>query len=398
MQMVDLGTAPPSNAFRSGPDGVEQYYPLQVLVCTECWLAQTNLDLFKLDYDELFTKDYPYYSSTSPSFVAHAKKYVEDMTRRFGLEPDSLTIEVGSNDGYLLQFMKTPCYGIEPTDTGQEATKKCILSMKDFFTEKLALDFAQRKFHFRYAKADLMVCNNVLAHVPDINDFVKGFTAMLKDTGVATFEFPHLLSLVENNQFDTIYHEHYSYLSLTAVQRIFKENGLDIFDVEFLTTHGGSLRVYAQKRDRGMREHTEFVRMVMNLEEDHGMKTAKFYADFQVAAERVKNNLLVFLLQAKQLGRTVAAFGAAAKGNTLLNFAGVRSDLVQYVVDETPSKQGKYLPGSRIPVVSGFSANEPPDYVLILPWNFKDDIIKKLEPMRAHGTKFVTAVPRLEIL
>ncbi len=391
--MCDLGNAPPSNAFRDSPNGQEVFYPLQVLVCENCFLVQTNLDLFKLDYDELFTEDYPYYSSTSPSFVAHAKKYVEDMTKRFELGKDSLTVEVGGNDGYLLQWMKTPCCNIEPTATGEKAEAKGILTFRNFFTEEYAKTVMPR-----LGKADLMVCNNVLAHCPDINDFCRGFTALLKADGVCTFEFPHLLSLVQNNQFDTMYLEHYSYLSLTAVQRIFKENGLGIFDVEYLTTHGGSLRVYAQKRDGGMRERTQFVRMTLDREEEAGIKTAKFYTDFQVAAERVKNNLLVFLLQAKQLGRTVVAFGAAAKGNTLINFAGVRSDLIDYVVDDTPSKQGKFLPGSRIPVVGGFSPTERPDYVLILPWNFKTDIIKKLEHMRVHGTKFVVAVPRLEIL
>jgi C-methyltransferase C-terminal domain/Putative zinc binding domain/Methyltransferase domain len=401
LQMVDLGAAPPSNAFRDGPNGVEQYYPLQVLVCTECWLAQTNLDLFKLDYESVFVKDYPYFSSTSPSFVAHAKKYVEDMTKRFELGKESLTIEVGSNDGYLLQHMKTPCCGIEPTATGEKAEAKGILTFRRFFTEEWAKSMVRMGLptvgpSLGQGKADLMICNNVLAHVPDINDFVKGFTALLKDTGVATFEFPHLLSLVQNNQFDTIYHEHYSYLSLTAVKRIFKANGLHIFDVECLPVHGGSLRVYAQKIDGGKREHTDFVRMILDREEEAGIKTAKFYTDFQVAAERVKNNLLVFLLQAKQLGRTVAAFGAAAKGNTLLNFAGVRSDLLQYVVDDTPSKQGKFLPGSRIWVKSNFTTK--PDYVLILPWNFKTEIIKMLEPMREWGCKFVVAVPSLEIL
>jgi hypothetical protein len=270
---------------------------------------------------------------------------------------------------------------------------KGILTLRNFFTEEYAKTVMPR-----LGKADLMIANNVLAHCPDINDFCKGFTALLKDTGVATFEFPSLLQTIQNNDFTQMYAEHYSYLSLTAVQRIFKENGLVIFDVECLTTHGGSLRVYAQKRDGGMRERSQFVRMILNQEEAAGMKTVKFYTDFQVSAERVKNNLLVFLLQAKQLGRTVVGFGAAAKGNTLLNFAGVRSDLLQYVVDDTPSKQGKYLPGSRILVVGGFSPTEHPDYVLILPWNFKAEIIKKLEHMRAHGTKFVVVVPRLEIV
>ncbi len=393
LQMVDLGTAPPSNAFRSTPDGVEHYYPLQVLVCTACWLAQTNLDLFKLGYDELFTAEYPYFSSTSPSYVEHARRLVEHMTDMLHLGPDSLTVEVGCNDGYLLQHLETPFIGFEPTKTVNSCKNFKMLRniRKVFFSENAAKELAQLNI-----RADWMVCNNVLAHVPDINDFVRGFAMLLKDDGVATFEFPHLLNLIAQNQLDTIYNEHYSYLSLTAVDRIFKENGLDIFDVECIPVHGGSLRVYAQRRDTGCRENTLLVRMILDREEEAGIKTEKFYRDFQCSAENVKNNLLVFLLQAKQLKRTVAAFGAAAKGNTLLNFAGVRSDLVQFVVDDTPSKQGKFLPGSRIPVLKEFPFI--PDYVLILPWNWKDDIIKKLSYMGEHGTKFVTAIPKLEIL
>lgn len=389
LQMADLGTSPPSNAFRNTPDGVESYYPLQVLVCTNCWLAQTNLDLFKLNYDELFTKDYPYYSSTSPSFVAHAKRYVDNMTDRFKLGYDSLTVEIGSNDGYLLQHVKTPCYGVEPTSTREKSLVKGIRTFDLFFSEKSGISLSNT-----LGKADLMVCNNVLAHVPDINDFVKGFTALLKDTGVATFEFPHLSSLIKNNQFDTIYHEHYSYLSLTAVINIFKTNGLNVFDAEHLPTHGGSLRVYAQKFS-GKNKTTDFVRLILDREESFGIKTEKLYSDFQVSAERVKNNLLTFLLQAKQLKRTVVGFGAAAKGNTLLNFAGIRSDLLQYVVDDTPSKQGKFLPGSRIPVQAEFTTQ--PDYVLILPWNFSKEISNKLDHMKKNGTQLVTAVPQMEI-
>ncbi|MFZ2541532.1 MAG: class I SAM-dependent methyltransferase [Gallionella sp.] len=391
LQLVDLGSSPPSNAFRDSPNGQEVYYPLQVLVCTDCFLVQTNLDLFKLDYDELFTADYPYYSSTSPSFVAHAKRYVEDMTKRFELGPDSLTVEVGANDGYLLQHMKTPCCGIEPTAAGEKAEAKGILIFRNFFTDEYAKTIVPR-----LGKADLMIANNVLAHVPDINDFVKGFTALLKDDGVATFEFASLLSVIQNNLVGQIYHEHYYTLSLTAVQRIFKHNGLDIFDVECLPFHGGSYRVYAQKRETGKHERTQFVRMILDREEEAGMKTQKFYTDFQVAAERVKNNLLVFLLQARILKRSVAVFGAAAKLNTLLNFAGARSDLISYIVDETPSKIGKFLPGSRIPVYGEFITK--PDYVIIGASNWKDDIMKKLDYMRADGVRFVITEPQLEIL
>ncbi len=384
LQMIDLGACPPSNALNLSQDCKEQHYPLRVLVCTDCWLAQTDISLFKLDHDELFTKDYPYYSSTSKSWVEHAKKFVEMASDRFMLDMRHLTVEVGSNDGYLLQFVKTRCYGVEPTQTGEKAKEKGIAVYPLFFGS----EFAEKQAE----KADLMVCNNVLAHVPDINDFVKGFSILLKDSGVATFEFPHLLNLVQKGQFDTIYHEHYSYLSLTAVKRIFESQGLTVFDVEELPTHGGSLRIYASK---GFYAPLPSVVAMLEKEGKAGMWTAEFYSDFQKAADKIKNDFMGFLLDAKSMGLKVAGFGAAAKGNTLLNYAGVRSDLLPYVVDNTIAKQGKFLPGSRIPVLPSFP--ERPDYVVILAWNFKEEIIGKLERLRREGSKFVTVIPRLEI-
>lgn len=388
--MVDLGAAPPSNAFHSTQDEPEQHYPLRVLVCQQCWLAQTDISLFRLDHDQLFTRDYPYFSSTSPSWVTHAKAYCAMAADRFQLGPDSLTVEVGSNDGYLLQHIGTPCYGFEPTATAKIAQAKGIRTVEKFFGAQEA-----EAAIYQDGRADLMICNNALAHVPDINDFVRGFAMLLKKSGVATFEFPHLMRLMEDAQFDTIYHEHYSYLSFTAVRGIFAANGLHCFDVEELPTHGGSLRVYAQ-RAGGAREATAAALRTQNREINAGMTSPPFYAGLQERADRIKNDLMQFLLSIKAMGRTVAAFGAAAKGNTLLNYAGIRPDLLPYVVDDTPAKQGKFLPGSRIPVLAEFAGK--PDYVLILPWNFKADIMEKLAYIREWGGKFVTAIPRLEVM
>ncbi len=376
--LIDLGACPPSNAYLHSLTEREEHYPLRVLICENCWLVQTDISLFTLGYDELFTKDYPYFSSVSADWVNHAKKYVEKITERFGLDQDSLTIEVGSNDGYLLQFMKTPCYGIEPTMTGEKAKEKGVMSCSNFFTSA----FAENALHFQ-GPADLMIANNVLAHVPNINDFVRGFSILLKSDGVATFEFPHLLHLIDGTQFDTIYHEHYSYLSLTAIMNIFKSQGLSVFDVEELETHGGSLRVYA---DKGLRPEESSVAKILEKEKDID------YTAFQAKADRVKNDFIGFLLRAKIEGKTVAGFGAAAKGNTLLNYSGVRSDLLPYVEDDTPAKQGKFLPGSRIIVRKEFA--DVPDYVVIFPWNHKAEIMAKLGHMKS---KFVTFIPDLEI-
>ncbi len=402
LQMIDLGASPPSNAFNATQDVQERHYPLRVMVCTHCWLAQTDISLFELNYDQLFTHEYPYYSSTSKGWVEHARSFVEMATERFKLGPDSLTVEVGSNDGYLLQFLKTPCYGVEPTFTGQKASEKGILSFPQFFSSR----WAENAIHLaigtgasksgttkRLGKADLMICNNVLAHVPDINDFVKGFATLLKDEGVAVFEFPWLLNLIRHKQFDTIYHEHYSYLSFTAVNAILERQGLIAFDVEKIPTHGGSLRVYASKQPRFKADKP--VTMLLAEEGAAGMWTEGFYEGFQKKAEEVKNEFLAFLLRAKEMRRSVAGFGAAAKGNTLLNFSGVRADLISHVVDETPAKQGKFLPGSRIPVIPEFQGK--PDYIVVFPWNFREEITKKLEYTREWGAKFVFVIPKLEI-
>jgi 2-polyprenyl-3-methyl-5-hydroxy-6-metoxy-1,4-benzoquinol methylase len=394
--LVDLGSAPPSNAYltRHSLRMPEKWFPLRVLVCDNCWLVQTE-DFAQAD--ELFDDDYAYFSSFSDGWLAHAERYVSDMVARFGLTGDSHVIEVAANDGYLLQYVQQkgiPCTGIEPTaSTAAAARDKGIAVIERFFGVALADELVAAG-----QQADLTVANNVLAHVPDINDFTAGFSALLKPNGVATFEFPHLMRLIEGTQFDTIYHEHFSYLSLSAVDRIFKANGLVVFDVQELPTHGGSLRVFAQRADAGEWPHTEAVGEMLRREAERGLTSANGYADFQTRSDAVKDGFLRFLLEARLQGKKVAAYGAAAKGNTLLNYAGVRPDLLPYVVDRNPAKQGKYLPGSRIPIVDEQYLREMrPDHILILPWNLKQEVMQQLDYVRDWDAQFVTAVPELDI-
>jgi 2-polyprenyl-3-methyl-5-hydroxy-6-metoxy-1,4-benzoquinol methylase len=395
--MVDLGSAPPSNAYLTEQTlhAPEKWFPLRVLVCEHCWLVQTE-DFAQAD--ELFDSEYAYFSGFSNSWLAHSERYVADMVARFHLAADSHVVEVAANDGYLLQYVKArniPCTGVEPTaSTAAAARAKGIPIVEDFFGIRLAKELvAQGK------QADLTVANNVLAHVPDINDFVGGFSVLLKPQGVATFEFPHLLKLIEENQFDTIYHEHFSYLSLSAVERIFAANGLSVFDVEEHTTHGGSLRVFAQRSDTERQARNARVDALLKRELQAGMLSAEYYSDFQRKTEQVKDNLLEFLLEAKRHGKKVAAYGAAAKGNTLMNFAGVRPDLISFVVDRNPAKQGKYMPGSRIPIVAEAILREKrPDYVVILPWNLRNEVMQQLDYVQGGGGRLVTAVPTLQVL
>jgi SAM-dependent methyltransferase len=319
------------------------------------------------------------------------------MVQRFALNNNSHIVEVAANDGYLLQYAKArgiPCIGIEPTTgTANAARAKGIDIVEEFFGVKLARQLATQG-----KQADLATANNVLAHVPDINDFVAGFAALLKPAGVVTFEFPHLLRLVSDNQFDTIYHEHYSYLSLMSVKRILEHNGLNVFDVEELPTHGGSLRVYAQRKDTGKREASRNVAKLLERETAAGINSEKFYAGFQAKANKVKNDLLVFLIETQRAGKSVAGYGAAAKGNTLLNYAGVRPDLLPYVVDRNPAKQDKFLPGCRIPIVTEAHLKQTqPDYVLVLPWNLRAEVTAQLAYIREWGGQFVTSVPVLEV-
>ncbi|MFZ3182949.1 MAG: class I SAM-dependent methyltransferase [Pseudomonas sp.] len=393
LPLIDLGTAPPSNAYLAAEqlNQAEQWVPLRVMVCQHCWLVQTE------DYraaDSLFDADYAYFSSYSSSWLAHAERYVAQMVERFALDAQSLVVEIAANDGYLLQYVAQrgiPCLGVEPTaSTARAAREKGIEIQELFFSVQAAESLVEQG-----RSADLLVANNVLAHVPDINDFLKGFACLLKPAGVATFEFPHLLRLMADNQFDTLYHEHYSYLSLTAVQTLCARNGLAIFDVEELPTHGGSLRVYVQ-RAAGPQAVNASVAALLAHEERVGMRTAAYYATLAPAAEQIKHQLLRFLLQAKAEGKRVVGYGAAAKGNTLLNYAGVRADLLAWVADANPHKQGKYLPGSRIPVVTPQRiAEEKPDYVLVLPWNLLDEVTQQLAEVRSWGGQFVVAVPQL---
>ena len=317
------------------------------------------------------------------------------MVGRFGLGSNSLVVEIAANDGYLLQYVRERgihCYGIEPTKaTASAARQKGLHIVEEFFGKRLAAELAKKG-----QQADLVVANNVLAHVPDINDFVTGIASLLKPTGVATFEFPYLLNLVRENQFDTIYHEHYSYLSLTAVDRIFRANGLAVIDVEHLPTHGGSIRVFAQIAAVGANA-SKAVETMLAQERNAGVTEGTFYAGFQPRAEAAKNALLAFLVEQKTAGRKVGAYGAAAKGNTLINFAGAHADLLPYVADRNPAKQGKFLPGSRIPIVGEQHLRaDRPDWVLILPWNIHAEIESQLAVIGEWGGKFVRAVPRLE--
>lgn len=392
---LDLGFAPPSNAYFNEADlsKPEKYYPLKVKVCTHCWLVQTE------DYaqaDELFSADYAYFSSTSSGWLAHAASYSQAMTERLQLNASSHVIEIASNDGYLLKnFVASgiPCLGIEPTaSTAAAAEKLGIPILREFFGEALGQQLATNG-----QQADLIAGNNVYAHVPDINDFTRGLKAALKPSGTITLEFPHLMRLIEHTQFDTVYHEHFSYLSLYTVSSIFKASGLRIWDVDQLPTHGGSLRIFGCHAD-DTRTSTPALATLLAEEARRGLQTLATYQNFQAKADKVKDDLLSFLIDQKRAGKKVAAYGAAAKGNTLLNYAGVKPDLLPFVCDAAQAKQGKYMPGSHIPILqpSALAANAP-DYVLILPWNIAAEVKQQNAELTARGTQFVTAVPKLSI-
>jgi len=390
---LDLGFAPPSNAYLSKEELLqpEKYFPLKLFVCHHCWLVQTE------DYaqaNELFSSDYAYFSSVSSSWLAHAANYASMIQQRLKLNSESLVFEIASNDGYLLRnFVAAgiPCLGIEPTaSTATAAEKQGIPVLREFFGESLGKRLANEG-----KLADLIIGNNVYAHVPNINDFTKGMKAALKPGGTITLEFPHLMRLIENNQFDTVYHEHFSYLALATVCRIFENAGLSVFDVEEIPTHGGSLRVYGCHGDDS-RPTAPAVAELVKTEQNHGLLKIDTYLNFQSCADQVKNNLLSFLIEQKQKGKTVVAYGAAAKGNTLLNYAGIKPDFLPVVVDAAPSKQGKYLPGSHIPILSPEALREmKPDWVLVLPWNIAEEVITQHNYVHDYGGKFVVAVPEL---
>lgn len=393
---LDLGFAPPSNAYLTQADlsKPEKYYPLKIKVCDQCWLVQTE------DYaqaGELFSPEYAYFSSTSSGWLAHAKHYAEKMTKELGLNQQSLVIEVASNDGYLLKnFVSAgiPCLGIEPTDSTAAAAEQLgIPVMREFFGEALA-----QQLKAKGQQADLIAGNNVYAHVPDINDFTNGLKTALKPGGTITLEFPHLMRLIEQAQFDTVYHEHFSYLSLQTVSRIFAAAGLRVWTVEELPTHGGSLRVYGCHQD-DPRLTQAVVTSVLQAEVHHGLQDLNTYLKFQPRADKIKDDLLSFLIEQKRLGKKVAAYGAAAKGNTLLNYAGVKPDLVEFVCDAAQAKQNKFMPGSHIPIMHPREMlNRTFDYVLVLPWNIAPEVVQQNAELKTKGVRFVTAVPELAVI
>ena len=393
---IDLNNSPASNSFLTEEElnEPEIFYPLKVFICAKCFLVQ--VDEYKKS-DAIFDSNYAYFSSYSTSWLQHAKTYVDMMTERFAFNENSLVIEVASNDGYLLQYFKEkniPVMGIEPTaNTAEVAMAKGIKTVIEFFGAELADHFA-RDWN---VKADLLLGNNVLAHVPDIVDFVLGIKLILKENGVVTMEFPHLMQLVDNNQFDTIYHEHFSYLSFHTVKQIFESQGLKMFDVEEIPTHGGSLRIYATHKENAQQDISENVNALLQKEYSKGMNTLDYYNNFQQKALKVKLDITDFLIKQKRENKKVAAYGAAAKGNTLLNYCGIKNDLIDFVVDANPHKQNKFLPASHIPVMNEDELKKAkPDFVIILPWNLKTEITAQLNYIQEWGGKFVVAIPFLQ--
>ncbi len=394
--LVDLGSSPPSNSYLTDEDlrSPETWFPLRVLVCETCWLVQTE-DF--TDAAHLFDADYAYFSGFSSTWLEHCRTYAGEATERFGLDRSSRVIEVASNDGTLLNFFHIrgmKCTGIEPTASTAGAARDLGLEVREVFLG----DESGQGLVADGLVADLLVANNVLAHVPDIVGFATGCRRLLAADGVASFEFHHLVELVSRTLFDTIYHEHFSYLSLTSVEAVFKTAGLEVFDVQQLSTHGGSLRVYAQRVESTRFDTSESVHHLRDHEASLGVASSSFYAGFQERSDRTKDDLVRFLVGAKREGRQLVGYGAAAKGNTLLNYAGVRPDLMAYVVDNNPAKQGMYLPGSRIPIVDEQRiVDDPPDIVLVLPWNIRNEVARRLGSLNGWSGTVVTAVPQLRV-
>lgn len=392
---VDLGMSPPCQThIEPGQlDAMEPFFPLHALVCEKCLLVQLGEYVAP---DNIFS-EYAYFSSYSDSWVEHARRYTEAMRARFGIGASSLVMEIASNDGYLLQhFVKAgvPVLGIEPAaNVAKEAVKKGIRTTVKFFGTQTAREVAAE-----FGKADLLLGNNVLAHVPNLNDFVAGMKIALKPGGVITMEFPHLMRLVAENQFDTIYHEHFSYFSFTTVEKVFAAHGITLFDVEELPTHGGSLRIYGRHADDATKPVGERVADLKRREAEAGMLALDYYDKFGEQVRETKRKVLEFLIGAKRAGKTIAGYGAPGKGNTLLNYCGIRADFLDYTVDRNPYKQGKYTPGTHIPILSPDRIRETkPDYIFILPWNLKDEIMKQLAYVREWGGKFVVPIPEVTV-
>ena len=392
---VDLGMSPPSNSYRTRDDlsKMERFYPLHVYTCGRCLLVQ----LQEFETPEQIFSEYAYFSSCSDSWLEHCRQYVESVTKRFGLGGQSSIIELASNDGYLLQYFKAkgvPVLGIEPAkNVAKIAIAKGIPTETVFFGVQTARDLVSAG-----KRADLLIGNNVLAHVPELNDFVAGMKIVLSEQGVITMEFPHLMQMMRQTQFDTIYHEHFSYYSFGTVQKIFAAHGLRLFDVEELPTHGGSLRIYGCHAQDG-RADLPRVAAMLELERAEGLDRIETYGDFGRKVQKVKQDLLEFLIQAKRDGKRVVGYGAPAKGNTLLNYCGIRTDFIDFTVDRNTYKQGRYLPGTNIPIREPESIRQAkPDYVFILPWNIKDEVMEQVGYIRQWGGRFVVPIPRLEVL
>jgi 2-polyprenyl-3-methyl-5-hydroxy-6-metoxy-1,4-benzoquinol methylase len=395
--LIDLGNAPLSNAYLTEITlrRPEKWFPLRVLVCTKCWLVQSEMYSRAA---EIFNEEYAYFSSFSTFWLEHSKVFAVEAIENFELDQKSFVIEIASNDGYLLTNFKEkgiPCLGIEPTaSTAAVARSKGIETLEVFFSEEKASEIVKS-----HGKADLIVANNVLAHVPDLIDFIKGIYVALKDSGLASIEVHNLVNLIKLKQFDTIYHEHFSYYSFTAAYNLFESNGLEVLSVCELPSHGGSIRITVQKLGIGLRNADSSVLEQLKLEEELNISDLTFYDGFADRANEIKNSFVNFLINKKNEGKIVVGYGAAAKGNTLINYSGVKSDLLQFVADRNTWKIGKYLPGSRIPIRAEEEiAKIKPDYIVIFPWNLRDEIVSQLQYCREWNAKFVTFVPRTEIL
>lgn len=393
---IDLGISPLSNAYLTQDDlgKKEVFFPLHVQICEQCFLVQ----LPQFESPENIFTDYAYFSSYSDSWLKHSSSYTDMMIQRFSINNQWKVVEIASNDGYLLQYFKAkniPVMGIEPAaNVAEVAESKGIPTLSQFFSKKTAENLRQQG-----KSADLLIANNVLAHVPDLNDFVSGLKVLLSAQGVLTLEFPHLLRLIKENQFDTIYHEHFSYFSLLTVEQVFSRHGLCLFDVEEVAVHGGSLRIFVKHAEDNTKLLSHRVHDLLAEEKEFGLDNIKTYQHFSPAIAALRLELLDFIIQIKKSGKTIAGYGAPAKGNTLLNYCGISSDFLPFTVDKNPYKQGRYLPGTRIPVVHPDKIKEEkPDYLLLLPWNLKNEIMTQMNPIKEWGGKFVIPVPHLQII